>query len=239
MLIRTVVVAALLVSASVAKAQDCPLPAGANERLGAVDASVRLAYLRAALDRDADSGQAWRMRWIGGYAVIAVGQLLTAPFVTTENQRPGLYVGGVASVIGTIPLIFLPPEVVRDGPEFAAKVKEAGPAATCSLISEGEKLLLRDSKNEAGGVNWLQHVISIVYNGIVAVIIGAGYHNWLSGGLAGGVGALLGEAKILSQPTALTESWKSYQAGAVSGESGPKLQFGAAPGNYMALTATF
>jgi len=238
MLIRAGVLAALLLSGSLAVAEECPLPEGANSKLAAIDSAQRLEYLRMALNTDAQAAQTWKWRWVGGYGVIAVGQLLTAPFTTTVDQRPGLYVGGIASVIGTLPLLLMPLHVGHDGPMFDAKVKAAG-GATCSLIKEGEALLIHDAENEVHSANWVQHVISIVYNGIVAVIIGAGYHNWLSGGLSGGVGALLGETKILSQPVELDNAWHTYQSGVLQPDGAPKLRFGAAAGNYMALSGTF
>jgi hypothetical protein len=238
MLIRASALAALLLSGTVAVAQECPVPQGADPKLAAVGAAARLAYLRSTLDQEEKSASTWRWSWVSAYSVLAVGQLAFAGAVSTRDQQPGLYVGGVASAIAMVPLLVLPLEVVRDAPEFDAKISGWGPEHTCELITEGEKTLMQDAHNEARGASWVMHIVNILYNTVVTVIIGAGYHNWTNGVISGGVGALIGEAMILSQPTALTGAWQRYQSGAITPDT-PKLTFGPAPGSFMALSGTF
>jgi hypothetical protein len=254
MLIRAGALAALLLSGSAAMAQECPLPDGANSKLVGVDAATRLAYLRATLNQEGQEARNWKWRWVGGYSVIAVGQLAFGSFVSTTDQRPGLYIGGVASAIAMVPLLVLPLEVGVEAPLFDAKAKKLASAgttdlaSTCELIKEGEALMVRAAANEARGAGWITHVINIIYNGIVAVIIGApkwptgtstpATHNWSSAAISGGVGVLLGEGMALSQPNNLGDAWKTYKSGDV-GSNAPKVSFGPAPGSYVALSGKF
>ena len=250
MLNRAAAAAALFLSGAVAMADPCAVPTGADPKLADVDSALRLEYLRAALVQDGQDARTWKWQWVSAYGVLAAGQLLSAPFASTLDQRPGLYVGGAAALVGAVPLLAMPLHVGKDGPVFDSKVKAATPADACALIKEGEELMLHDAHNEAIGGSWIMHVVNVVYNGAVAVILGLGFHNWTSGIISGGVGALVGEAMVFSQPTHLNDAWHTYKSGVISSDTpapdakpeaapAPKASLGPAPGSYMTLSGTF
>jgi hypothetical protein len=230
----------LVLLASVpARAQDCPLPEGANPRLADVPASLRLAFLRESLNHDARNALIWKWAWTGAYAAGAVGQLAFSPLFA-KSQRNDLYVGAVESGLALLPLVTFPLSVGWDGPTFDAQVAAATPADTCTLIREGEMLTIRDAANEAAGVGWLMQVVNVVYNFVFAAIVGWGFHYPWTIALANGVaGTAIGEGMILSQPTHLNVAWKSYLLGNVGQEQKPTVTFGPTPGSVLGVTGTF
>jgi hypothetical protein len=229
--IRIGALAALLLSAQVAQAQQCPVPEGADPRLAQVDNAVRLKFIQEALNHDAGRAVAWRWGWVAAYGAISVAQFGLSALRPPENMphfQTERYVGGVQAAIALLPPLILPLHVGYNGPAFDARVKAATPADTCTLIDEGEKLLKEDAHNEAFGFGWVSHVVNIVYNAVFFAILAGGYKDLLGGALAGGLGAVLGEVQIFTQPIALPGAWHDYQAG----------KLGAAPAPAVTLRVT-
>jgi len=228
---------ALVLTGTTALAQECPIPDGANPKLARVDDAARLDYLRDALMHDSRNATVWRWGWVTGFALATAAELGLSQAVE-PNGRVDFYVGAGATALAMVPLLALPLKVEYDGPAFALKPVEAG--NTCALIKEGEQLAVMDSVNEAAGTGWLMQVINVIYNAVTASILGFGYHHWTSA-IATGVGGLVaGEAMILTQPTHLSEAWRTYQTGQLKPEiPGVTLRFGFMPGGGIALNGTF
>jgi hypothetical protein len=234
--IRIGALLALILSTQVASAQQCPVPAGADPKLVQVDSALRLKYLQDALDRDTGRAVAWRWGWVGAYGVIAVAQFGLSGLKPPESMPHFLterYVGGVQAAIALIPPLVLPLHVGYDAPAFAAKVKAAAPGDTCNLIEEGEKLLREDAHNEAFGVSWVTHVVNIVYNAVFFVILEFGYHDLLGAALAGGLGAVLGEVQIFTQPASLPAALRDYQAAKLGPPVPPAVTLRVTPGGVQ------
>lgn len=233
--IRIGALLALVLSAQVAQAQQCPVTAGSDPRLAQIDGALRLKFIQEALDHDTGRAVAWRWGWIAAYGVIAAAQFGLSP-LSQDNMpyfKTERYVGGVQAALALIPPLVLPLHVGYDAPAFDAKVKAAGAGDTCNLVAEGEKLLMEDAHNEAFGWSWVSHVVNIVYNAVFLVVLGAGYHDWLGGALAGGLGAVLGEVQIFTQPIGLPGALRDYQAGKLGPPPAPAVTLRVLPGGLQ------
>jgi hypothetical protein len=240
MTLRAGVLAALLLTSFLARAEECPLPEGASSRLSEVPATVRLKYLRDSLNHDARNALIWKWGWTAAYVIGAVGQAGIALSPALPEQHNSLYVGAVESAIAFLPLLAFPLEVGWDGPTFDAQVAAATAAETCTLVRQGEMLTARDAANELSGVGWLMQVVNVAYNFAFAAIIGWGFHYPWTLALANGVAGLaIGEGMILSQPTHLNDAWKAYQAGNIAPDPKPTVSFGPAAGSVLAMHGTF
>ena len=229
---------ALFLVSSAAMAQECPLPADANPKLGEISASARLSFLRESLNHDAQNANFWRWSWVTIYAVGTAGQLALSPLWSPESL-PDLYVGAGASALAMLPLLVFPLHIGADGPAFDARVAAAAPADTCRLIADGEILMAQDAANEAAGVGWIMQVVNVTYNLVVASILGFGFKRYVPAVITGVGGLIIGEAMIFTQPTHLNDALKQYKWGSFAQPSKPTLHFGPAAGSYLALSGTF
>jgi hypothetical protein len=235
--IRVGALLALLLTSSAAFAQECPLPADANPKLGEIDAASRLTFIRESMNHDATNAELWRWSWVSIYALGAVGQLALSPLFP-EKSRVDMYVGAGESAIAMLPQLVLPLTVGSHGPKFDAKAAAAKPGDLCSLIAEGEGLMVSDAANEAAGAGWLMQVVNVVYNFAFSAIIGFGFKHPMPAIISGVGGLIIGEAMIFTQPTHLNEAWKQYKWGTFKQEK-PTVRFGPAPGSLVAVSGTF
>ncbi|MBI5501962.1 MAG: hypothetical protein HY907_17090 [Deltaproteobacteria bacterium] len=194
-----------------AAAQDCPLPDDALPALADVPDAARLEYLRSALADEAGPVRTWTGLWGAGYLLLATTQVAAAPVLPAAN-RPGLWLGAGGAGLGLAVLTILPLAVQEHGPILDAYAGALGPAASpCALIARGERWLELDAGAEEFGTSWLVHVGSVLVNAALALTIGFAFHDWLSAGIAAGVGLAVGETMILTQPTALIDAWERYR----------------------------
>jgi hypothetical protein len=108
----------------------------------------------------------------------------------------------------------MPLEVIADTRWLERRLATAPPGTgECQLLAEAEGLLHRDAKGEAFGRSWLFHVGNVVVNVALGLVIAAGFHHWLSGGISSAVGIAVGEAQILTQPTGAVTALARYRRG--------------------------
>ncbi|MBI5488355.1 MAG: hypothetical protein HY905_13560 [Deltaproteobacteria bacterium] len=194
-----------------AAADGCPLPDGADPGLADVPDAARLEFLRTALADEAGPVRTWTGLWGAGYLMLATTQVAAAPALPAAN-RPGLWLGAGGAGLGLAVLTILPLGVQEHGPILDAYARALGPEASpCALIARGERWLELDAGDEEFGTSWLVHVGSVVVNAALALTIGFAFHDWLSAGIAAGVGLAVGETMVLTQPTALIDAWERYR----------------------------
>jgi hypothetical protein len=201
---------ALLVAPWPASA-GCPLPVDAGAALADVPDAARLGFLRDALVRDGENAKLWTALWGGGYLLLTGAQVAAATDVPPD-QSPDWWIGAGGSALGVAAMLALPLAVQAHGPLFDAWAGALSPGHDpCALIARGERWLELDAGDEAFGTSWLVQVGNVVVNAAIALAIGFGYGHWTSAGISGGVGVLIGEAMILTQPTALVDAWERYR----------------------------
>ena len=204
--------------------EPCPVPAGAAPELGALDAELRLAWIDASLARTAHQAHVWTWGWGIGIGVATLANLAPLAFVAPED-RIDWYVGAGTTVIGVVPLLVAPLDVVGDSRALRARLALRTPAdGVCPLLADAEAKLIRDAKNQADGRRWWLHVGNAVLNTGVGLFLALGYHHWGAGALNAVVGTAIGEAIILTQPTSSIGDLERYRSGRL-GLDGPALGY--------------
>jgi hypothetical protein len=217
--IRGVALAAVLVwpltVAPTARAASCAPGAAlgaADGRLGALDPELRLRFIDAELSRSAHRANLWVWGWSLALGVGTIGNLVPVPFVRAD-ERIDWYTGAVTTVIGIVPLLVLPPEVIADARQLYTRLGARGTTDVCALLSDAETRLVRDAENQADGRRWWVHVGNIIVNAGVGLFLGLGYHHWVAGALNAATGAAIGEIIIFTQPTDAIDGLRRYREG--------------------------
>jgi hypothetical protein len=220
--------ALLSLLASSARAQSagrCPSIAGGSPALLAVDPELRLRWIDERLARTAHRARVWTWAWGTGLVVATVGNLIPLAFVPA-NDRIDWYAGAATTVVGIVPLLIAPLDVVGDS--RALRVEMAAwrqGADLCPLLASAEAKLVRDAKNQADGRRWWYHVVNVALNAGVGLFLGLGYDHWLAGGFNAVSGAVIGEAIIFTQPTSSIDDLAAYRAGSLGGPKTTALVF--------------
>ena len=205
-------VVALALAAPAARAAECAPGAAVGGRAGALDPELRLRFIEAELAKSAHRANAWVWGWSLALGVGTIGNLVPVPFVPAD-ERIDWYTGAVTTVIGIVPLVVLPPEVIADARQLHTRLGARGTTDVCALLADAETRLVRDAENQADGQRWWVHVGNVIVNAGVGLFLGLGYHHWVAGALNFASGAAIGEVIIFTQPTDSIDSLRRYRAG--------------------------
>jgi len=202
---------------SLARAGDrCPVGAGGGAALAEIDPELRLRFIDERLARTAHRAQVWTWGWGIGIGAATIGNLIPLAFVPPED-RIDWYVGAGTTVIGVVPLVIAPLDVVEDSRALQARLATRGPTDdVCVLLADAENRLVRDAKNQADGQRWWLHVGNVLLNSGVGLFLALGYHHWTAGAFNAIFGSAIGEAIILTQPTSSIDDLRAYRTGAIA-----------------------
>jgi hypothetical protein len=214
----------------------CPIAAAAGAGAAEIDGRRRVVWIDARLTRAAHRARVWTWGWGAGILVATAANLTPLPYVAPED-RIDWYTGAATTIVGIVPLLIAPLDVVEDSRALhpgVAAMPAAGAgddgsddggegdddAGVCRLVADAEARLVRDAKNQADGQRWWLHAGNVALNFGVGLFLGLGFHHWGAGALNAVSGSLIGEAIILSQPTDSIDDLRRYRAGALD-EDGP------------------
>jgi len=202
---------------SLARAADrCPAGAGGGPTLADIDPELRLHFIDDRLGRTAHRAKVWTWGWGIGIGAATVANLIPLAFVPPED-RIDWYVGAGTTIIGVVPLLIAPLDVVADSQALRARLAARGPTDdVCALLADAETRLVRDAKNQADGQRWWLHVGNVVLNTGVGLFLALGYHHWAAGAYNAILGSAIGEAIILTQPTSTIDDLRAYRAGSLA-----------------------
>ena len=198
----------------------CPAAPGVGAGPAEIAGETRLAWIDGRLSRTARRARRYTWGWGIGIGVATVANLAPLPFVARED-RIDWYVGAETTIIGIVPLLIAPLDVVEDARALHASLSTPTPGGglaggeVCAHLADAEARLLRDAKNQVDGQRWWLHAGNVVLNTGVGLFLALGYHHWGAGALNAGVGSLIGEAIILTQPTSTIEDLRRYKAGSL------------------------
>ena len=205
-----------LLAPSVARAQiHCRTPEGAAAALAATDGRLRLEWIDQRLSHEAHRMSRWNYGWAIGIGASGIGTLIAVPFVDPDD-RVDYYTGATLAAIGVLPFLLAPPDVIQDGRELHAKLRDFPPrsdAAVCEMLGDAERRLVEDARNERLLSGWWSHAANLAINTGAFLFLGLGYHHWLTGAINGGAGFVIGEAVIFTQPTGTIDDLARYQRG--------------------------
>jgi len=194
-------------------ATRCPAGAAGRDTLSSVDGEVRLSWIDAHLSATAHRARMWTWGWGIGITAATAANLAPLPFVA-KGDRIDWYVGASTTVVGIVPLLIAPLDVIDDARVLHGRAfAEASQDNVCRLLADAEMRLVRDAKNQEDGRRWWLHVGNVVLNTGVGLFLGLGYHHWGAGAWNAFGGSAIGEAIILTQPTGSIEGLRHYREG--------------------------
>jgi hypothetical protein len=206
-------VAVFATPATVRAAAGCPIPETADPLLAGVDSTRRLEFIDARLTSAERKARIWTYGWGGGIAAAGIGTLVAVPFVAPEN-RVDWYTGAVSAGVGVATLIIVPPVVLDAAPALRAQIASAAPGTNvCPLLQGAEADLVRVARDEERQGGWYVHLGNVLFNVGLGLFLGLGYHHWEAGAINAAVGTAVGEALILTRPTAAIDDLETYRSG--------------------------
>lgn len=222
-LVSGLVLVGLFAPSFAAAEANCPIAAGVGTAVANVPAELRLAWIDAQLAHGAHKAKRWTWGWGIGIGGATIANLVPIPFVAKED-RIDWYTGAATTIIGIVPLLIAPLDVIADSRELRDKIaaRPSPPAGggdrpdVCPLLADAEARLYRDAKNQADGQRWWLHVGNVALNFGVGLFLGLGFHHWGAGVFNAVGGSLIGEAIILTQPTASIRDLETYRRGEIS-----------------------
>lgn len=208
-----------------AASADCPNVIGASADVDALDPSARAAFVRRSLDDDAQNAVLWTAGWAGiGAATTAFNGIWAATGTYDQRiDRLGAASGGVMLLATTL---LTPLSVTHDASTIGTAVDASQPGRAgydpCALAGYSERVLVHAADDEASRKSFVGHALPI--GGAVAggLVLGLGYGHWTSGALNAGIGVILSEVKMLTQPTGAERALERYRSG-VLGSDGPAV----------------
>jgi hypothetical protein len=192
----------------------CPAPEGAPA-LSAVYADARLRFLAAAFDREIRDVDLWSWTWGSIYVGAGGAQGTATAFVHDPGVRIDLSVGAVSAAVGAASLYVLPLQITL--PLRAAR-RDWNDPDPCRALAQAEATLAMAADKQRVSSGWAPHVGNVVFNGALALILGWGFGRWTSAGMSAGIGVVVGEANVLTQPHRLPGVLDRYRAGNLGGE---------------------
>jgi hypothetical protein len=197
-------------------ADRCPPPTGASAALEEVAPRARLEWIDLHLSKTARRAHTWTWGWGVGIVGATVGNLVPLAFVP-RDQRIDWYVGAATTIVGIVPLIIAPLDVVDDARALHLAIDaHGGGDDVCALLADAEARLERDAANQRDGQRWWLHAGNVAVNSGVGLLLGLGFHHWGAGVFNAVFGSAIGEAIILTQPTSSIDDARVYRAGALA-----------------------
>jgi hypothetical protein len=196
-------------------ATRCPAGAGGGEALATIDGASRLHWIDTHLLATAHRAQVWTWGWGIGIVAATMGNLAPLPFVA-RGDRIDWYVGAGTTIVGLVPLLIAPLDVVADARRLHVQVMaDTSADHVCRWLADAEATLVRDAKNQSDGQRWWLHVGNVLLNTGVGLFLGLGYHHWGAGAWNAFGGSAIGEAIILTQPMGTIQDLRHYREGAL------------------------
>jgi len=198
----------LLFDSMEARAARCPAPGAPT--LESVDAEARIDFLRTAIDREIRDVDLWSWSWGSIYVAAGGVQAIGAAVTHDRGLRVDLTVGAISAGVGALTLYGLPLRVtlpLRDARQGAGK------GDRCRVLAEYEAALESAANTQRLGGGWVPHAGNVLFNVGLALVLGWGFRRWKSAAISAGIGVVVGEANILTQPHRLPGVVERYRAG--------------------------
>ena len=204
------VLSVLFMGTSSMAATHCPAETPALE---ALDVHTRLAFIAQRLNAERAPAQRWSLVFGGGFGVGILAQV-AATSATPDDKRINYWVGAAGMGIGFLSVNLGAMHAIATDAPLAEKVSaDADPGTVCQTLADAEWKLQKDAAGEKLGHGTLAHVANVLVNAGLLLWLGFGYGHWGTGFLNFGVGMVVGETLILTQPHALPEAYERYRIG--------------------------
>lgn len=206
------VVAAVSLSLSSTARADVPPSPGLPGPRDDAEVRARLAFVQPHLRDAAPVAQRWYWGWVAGFTAGAVGSFGSLLVLKDEGLRGDAVVGGTLSTLGAVTTLALP-MVASSAPSVLDAMPESTDAERAAKLRRAEELTHEAAEQERFLTSALAHVGGVVVTVGAAAVQRVGYdREWGAILLGRTLGLLVGEAKVLSTPTAAIRDEGAYRA---------------------------
>lgn len=209
---RSILVVAVSLSLSSTARADAPPSPGPPGPRDDAEVRARLAFVQPHLRDAAPVAQRWYWSWVGIFtagAVVSFGSLLV---LKDEGLRGDAVVGGTLSTLGAVTTLALP-MVASSAPSVLDAMPESTDAQRAAKLRRAEELTHEAAEQERFLTSGLAHAGGVVATLGAAAVQRVGYdRGWGAIILGRAIGLVVGEAKILTTPTAAIHDEGAYRA---------------------------
>lgn len=173
--------------------------------------TIRLQYLKNALEHDKANTNRWWYGWLGGYSAATIGQGAVYLNSNDKSLRQDMALGAATTLLGAAGQFFCP-LIPGHEPEKFNSISANTPDEQLKKLAVAEQLLNDCAKREKLARHWKYHALT------GAVNLGGGLITWL--GFKRNIGAGIGyfalntaitEAQIWTQPIFAKRAYQKYR----------------------------
>ncbi len=188
----------------------------------------RYAAITASLEEGEGRARLWWYGWTIGFAGLTAGET-TVALVANDGTRVDAVVSAAGSALGLGAMLFFVSRTAFEWRGPLAAYDATTPAGRLARLKEAERILDKIADDETMGHSIFAHLASDVVTLAGTFVLWAGYQRYTSGwiNLIGGV--VVGEAQILTMPTAGIRARRAYRAGAFGRTPASKSSWSISP----------
>jgi hypothetical protein len=189
------------------------------------------------LEIEAGRARLWTWGWAGAGAA---GTTVNAVLATQASYSDRVDRIGAASGTTMLTLTTLISPLSVPTADSAPGADQNDP---CAAVVRAEQVLLSVAQDEADRQRFVKHLLPIGGSIAGGVVLGVGYDHWVGGAINAGIGIVVSEIKMLTQPMGGVRTLERYRSGVLT-DDGPKLGWNVAPtvgkgGGGLALSLTY
>lgn len=189
----------LLLAATLALLTTVPVYANAD--------AEKLAFIRDNFQDVRDHSFYWQNGWATVMAANTIGRGILASQTGSRNERYDSEVSAITSALGFASLMMDPMRSHQYADEF--KQRDVS-------LTEAEQWLKKAAARERYEQGWLNRLSSFVVNGVAGLYVAYDHKRPSDGWLMFATGMIATEARILTAPTHMSDTWEAYQRGDLS-----------------------
>lgn len=194
----------LLLAGGDAAAQPCATLGG--QTLGPERARQRLESLERSLDRNRVHMRAWNVTWFSLYSTAAAVQGGLALALDDRDDKAVFAVGAGRAAIAAVAI-----PILGIGTRRLVLTGDR-----CADLREAEAVMRANVRLHAEGRGWLKHAGVVGLNLAAFLTLGLGFDLWERGALGAGIGVVVGEIQIYTQPMGSRDIARDYERGGVA-----------------------
>jgi hypothetical protein len=174
------------------------------------EVQARLHFLRDKLQAGVTTNMLWYAGWSSFYGAAMVAQLARVGFTDNTAERADLIVSASKATIGVVARLLRPPSAIHGSRELTGMPERTAEERWRKVV-RAEALLARNAKESDQRYSWIAHTVNLALNIGGGLIVWLGYDDFVRGASSAGIGIIVGEVQIWSQPWRAKRDWQEYQ----------------------------
>lgn len=189
---------------------QCAGVESAPARLGA-SVETRLAFLRSGFNRESGHIHLWSFIWGAIYGCVAIIQFVWAAADPKSPAHATLIFGCIAAAVGTLSTLIAPLKMTLP----MTRLKWTMPDR-CELLRRSEDALARVAQDQRFIKGPAGHLGNLLFNLGLLLTLGIAFGQWQTGFIASGIGLVIGEINVRTQPSGALTLTRRYRAAELS-----------------------